>query len=91
MIDELLTFRKSGHEFIQKEFRPRHARCCQPHRPIAEAGTTAGRIGILIAGDHAGQGYMTENPIACMRIDTRVEQIQAGANEIMMEMTGSSR
>jgi hypothetical protein len=44
-----------------------------------------------VYSSRGGDDFMTENPIACMRIDTRVEQIQAGANEIMMEMTGSSR
>jgi alkylation response protein AidB-like acyl-CoA dehydrogenase len=41
--------------------------------------------------EHGGYDRMTENPIACRWIDTRVERIHAGANEIMMEMTGSSR
>ncbi len=38
-----------------------------------------------------GDDCMIKNPIACMKIDARVERIHAGANEIMMEMTGSSR
>ena len=38
-----------------------------------------------------GDDSMTENPIARMWVVSRVERICAGANEIMMEMTGTSR
>ena len=44
-----------------------------------------------VHSSHGGDDCMTENPIARMWIDTRVERIHAGANEIMKEMTGSSR
>jgi hypothetical protein len=40
---------------------------------------------------HGGDDSMTENPIARMWVVSRVERICAGANEIMKEVTGSSR
>jgi hypothetical protein len=91
MNDKLLMFRKLVHEFIQKESTLHHALWCQLHRHNAEAWTAAGRIGILLTNEHASYDHMTENPIACKWIDTRVERIHAGANEIMKEVTGSSR
>jgi alkylation response protein AidB-like acyl-CoA dehydrogenase len=44
-----------------------------------------------VHSSRGGDDCMTENPIAWMCVDARVERIHAGANEIMMEMTGSSR
>ena len=44
-----------------------------------------------VHSSRGGDDCMTGNPITCIWIDTRVERIHAGANEIMMEMTGSSR
>ena len=35
---------------------------------------------------HGGYGYTTEYPIARMWVDSRVERIYAGANELMKEM-----
>jgi len=39
---------------------------------------------------HGGYGYMSENPIARMWADSRVQRIYAGTNEIMKELIGSS-
>jgi acyl-CoA dehydrogenase len=39
---------------------------------------------------HGGYGYMTEYPIARMWMDSRVQRIYAGTNEILLEMTGWS-
>jgi acyl-CoA dehydrogenase len=39
---------------------------------------------------HGGYGYMSEFPIARMWVDSRVERIYAGSNEIMKELIGSS-
>jgi acyl-CoA dehydrogenase len=39
---------------------------------------------------HGGYGYMTEYPIARMWIDSRVQRIYAGTNEIMKEVIGWS-
>lgn len=39
---------------------------------------------------HGGYGYMTEYPIAQMWMDSRVERIYAGSNEILEELIGSS-
>ena len=39
---------------------------------------------------HGGYGYMQEYPIAQMWVDSRVQKIYAGANEIMKEIVGSS-
>jgi acyl-CoA dehydrogenase len=39
---------------------------------------------------HGGYGYMQEYPIARMWVDSRVQKIYAGANEIMKEIVGSS-
>jgi acyl-CoA dehydrogenase len=39
---------------------------------------------------HGGYGYMTEYPIARMWVDSRVQRIYAGSNEIMKEMIGWS-
>jgi acyl-CoA dehydrogenase len=39
---------------------------------------------------HGGYGYMTEYPIARMWLDSRVQRIYAGANEIMKEVIGLS-
>ncbi len=39
---------------------------------------------------HGGYGYMTEYPIARMWMDSRVQRIYAGANEIMLELIGWS-
>jgi acyl-CoA dehydrogenase len=39
---------------------------------------------------HGGYGYMQEYPIAGMWVDSRVQRIYAGSNEIMKEIVGSS-
>jgi len=39
---------------------------------------------------HGGYGYMTEYPIAQMWMDSRVQRIYAGSNEILVELIGSS-
>jgi acyl-CoA dehydrogenase len=39
---------------------------------------------------HGGYGYMQEYPIARMWVDSRVQRIYAGSNEIMKEIVGSS-
>jgi acyl-CoA dehydrogenase len=39
---------------------------------------------------HGGYGYMQDFPIARMWIDSRVQRIYAGSNEIMKEVVGSS-
>jgi acyl-CoA dehydrogenase len=39
---------------------------------------------------HGGYGYMHEYPIARMWVDSRVQRIYAGSNEIMKEIVGSS-
>ena len=39
---------------------------------------------------HGGYGYMTEYPIARMWMDSRVQRIYAGANEILLELIGWS-
>ena len=39
---------------------------------------------------HGGYGYLTDNPIARMWADSRVERIYAGTNEIMKEVIGWS-
>lgn len=39
---------------------------------------------------HGGYGYMTEYPIARMWMDSRVQRIYAGANEIPLELIGWS-
>lgn len=39
---------------------------------------------------HGGYGYMEEFPIARMWVDSRVQKIYAGSNEIMKEIIGSS-
>ena len=39
---------------------------------------------------HGGYGYMTEYPIARMWMDSRVQRIYAGTNEIMLELIGWS-
>ncbi|TMJ54237.1 MAG: acyl-CoA dehydrogenase [Alphaproteobacteria bacterium] len=39
---------------------------------------------------HGGYGYMQEYPIARMWVDSRVQKIYAGSNEIMKEIIGSS-
>lgn len=39
---------------------------------------------------HGGYGYMTENPIARMWMDSRVQRIYAGTNEILEELIGWS-
>jgi acyl-CoA dehydrogenase len=39
---------------------------------------------------HGGYGYMSENPIARMWMDSRVQRIYAGTNEIMLELIGWS-
>jgi acyl-CoA dehydrogenase len=49
MNDELLTFRKTARQFIQKEFAPHQARWRTQHRPDAEAWTAAGGAGLLLS------------------------------------------
>ncbi len=39
---------------------------------------------------HGGYGYMTEYPVAQMWMDSRVQRIYAGSNEILEELIGSS-
>jgi acyl-CoA dehydrogenase len=39
---------------------------------------------------HGGYGYMTEYPIARMWMDSRVQRIYAGSNEILEELIGWS-
>jgi len=39
---------------------------------------------------HGGYGYMAEYPISRMWVDSRVQRIYAGSNEIMKEVIGSS-
>ena len=39
---------------------------------------------------HGGYGYMTEYPIARMWMDSRVQRIYAGTNEILEELIGWS-
>ena len=39
---------------------------------------------------HGGYGYMSEYPIARMWMDSRVQRIYAGSNEILQELIGSS-
>ena len=39
---------------------------------------------------HGGYGYMTEYPIARMWMDSRVQRIYAGSNEILLELIGWS-
>ena len=39
---------------------------------------------------HGGYGYMTEYPIARLWVDSRVERIYGGANEVMKEVIGWS-
>ncbi|MDA9444572.1 acyl-CoA dehydrogenase [Bradyrhizobium sp. CCBAU 51745] len=39
---------------------------------------------------HGGYGYMQEYPIARMWVDSRIQKIYAGSNEIMKEIVGSS-
>jgi len=39
---------------------------------------------------HGGYGYMTEYPIARMWMDSRVQRIYAGSNEILLELIGCS-
>ena len=39
---------------------------------------------------HGGYGYVTEYPIARMWMDSRVQRIYAGSNEIMLELIGWS-
>jgi acyl-CoA dehydrogenase len=39
---------------------------------------------------HGGYGYMQEYPISRMWVDSRVQRIYAGSNEIMKEIVGSS-
>jgi acyl-CoA dehydrogenase len=39
---------------------------------------------------HGGYGYMSENPIARIWMDSRVQRIYAGTNEIMLELIGWS-
>jgi acyl-CoA dehydrogenase len=48
MNDDLRMFRKSVHEFIQKEFTPHQGRWREQHRPDAEAWKAAGAMGILL-------------------------------------------
>jgi acyl-CoA dehydrogenase len=39
---------------------------------------------------HGGYGYMQEFPIARMWVDSRVQRIYAGSNEVMKEIVGSA-
>jgi acyl-CoA dehydrogenase len=39
---------------------------------------------------HGGYGYMMEYPIARMWVDSRVQRIYAGTNEIMKELIARS-
>jgi acyl-CoA dehydrogenase len=39
---------------------------------------------------HGGYGYMSEYPIARMWMDSRVQRIYAGTNEILEELIGWS-
>ena len=39
---------------------------------------------------HGGYGYMQEYPIARMWVDSRIQKIYTGSNEIMKEIVGSS-
>ena len=48
MNEELRLFRKTVHQFIQKEFVPHQARWRQQHLPDAEAWKAAGGAGILL-------------------------------------------
>ena len=49
MNDDLQMFRKSVHEFIQKEFTPHQIRWREQHRPDDEAWKAAGAAGLLLA------------------------------------------
>jgi acyl-CoA dehydrogenase len=49
MNDDLQMFRKSVHEFIQKEFTPHQIRWREQHRPDDEAWKAAGASGLLLA------------------------------------------
>jgi len=89
--DELRMLRKLVDEFIQKKITPNHARCCQLLCHDADAWAASGRIGILLADEHAGYGYMTENPIAHTWVVSHEERICSGASETMKEVTGTSR
>lgn len=48
MNDEVRMFRKTVHQFIQKEFAPHQARWREQHGPDANAWSNAGRAGILL-------------------------------------------
>lgn len=89
--DELPMLRRLVEEFTQKKFWRNQGRRCQLHRRNADSWTMARRIGILLANEHGNYNHMTESPMACKWIDKHVDRIHAGANEIMMEMTGTSR
>jgi acyl-CoA dehydrogenase len=49
MNDDLQMFRKSVHDFIQKEFMPHQIRWREQHRPDDEAWKAAGAAGLLLA------------------------------------------
>jgi acyl-CoA dehydrogenase len=49
MNDDLRIFRRTVHQFIQREFVPHQARWREQHYPDADAWTAAGRTGLLLA------------------------------------------
>jgi acyl-CoA dehydrogenase len=49
MDDEVRMFRRTVHQFVQKEFAPHQARWREQHGPDADAWINAGRAGILLA------------------------------------------
>lgn len=56
MNDDLRMFRKSVHEFIQKEFTPHQDRWREQHRPDDGAWKAAGAMGMLLPDVHEEYG-----------------------------------
>jgi acyl-CoA dehydrogenase len=78
MNDEVQMFRRTVHQFVQKEFAPHQARWREQHGPDANAWINAGRAGILLPDvpeQYGGGGGTFAHEAAVLE-----ELIQAGVH-----------